>query len=388
MKPIQIWLPALRSSLSASTSRRDFERATSAWRGEQTVWLLPELTAPFRSGKDPYHALLAIPSEAVERIDVCHVGANGYIADCCALDRFPDGKVCGLLDSWLNNPGPVFVEAPTAATLLDAPRLEGNRVVYDRLVVELAPYGALPISSVQDSGEFTVSWPPEHVRFRTVSPDAESEELNGPFLPFRHEGVLLGKSQKTGRNSLWTTLEWPEPFQFLIPKGDGMDLLLALLRMRTIAKQSALDPVKARRDARQECGSYLLDGKTSRYWSEFAPLYAEGGEEAVLFRAEDHGIRAANFQELLGSAQFWHAMSEVIPIRRAWGPVGLFWALLLDRLEGGARFGACERCGRLIEGKKGKKFCGPKDNSECHAGRRAADQRKSRARRSSSGGNH
>ena len=71
-------------------------------------------------------------------------------------------------------------------------------------------------------------------------------------------------------------------------------------------------------------------------------------------------------------------LEESVPIRRAWGAVGLFWALLLDRLEARRPFVICERCGRIISGKAGKKFCGKADDAECFNGRRAVDQRRSR----------
>jgi hypothetical protein len=38
-------------------------------------------------------------------------------------------------------------------------------------------------------------------------------------------------------------------------------------------------------------------------------------------------------EELMANGRFLAAMREIATVRRAWGPLGLFWALLQDRLE-------------------------------------------------------
>jgi hypothetical protein len=71
-------------------------------------------------------------------------------------------------------------------------------------------------------------------------------------------------------------------------------------------------------------------------------------------------------------------MGRLVPIRRVWGATGLFWALLLERLEEGRPSASCRRCGRIIWGKQGKRFCSPSDDLLCFRERRAADRRNSR----------
>jgi hypothetical protein len=77
-------------------------------------------------------------------------------------------------------------------------------------------------------------------------------------------------------------------------------------------------------------------------------------------------------------------MRASIPIRRAYGAVGLFWALLIDRLEASLPYQICERCRYLLEGKrrgkKTKRMCGPHDNRRCYNERKAANMRDSRRR--------
>lgn len=61
----------------------------------------------------------------------------------------------------------------------------------------------------------------------------------------------------------------------------------------------------------------------------------------------------------------------------------LILTLLLDRLEAQRPFIVCERCGRIIHGKDGKRFCGEGDDRECFKSRRTIDQRRSRHGRAS-----
>jgi hypothetical protein len=95
----------------------------------------------------------------------------------------------------------------------------------------------------------------------------------------------------------------------------------------------------------------------------------------------DHGLKAADLLAIEGWSE---KMREPIPVRRAWGLIGLFWFLLIETLEDHLRFGSCRRCGRFLkQTTKRKVFCGPGENVGCYRDRRAATRRKSR---NSSGG--
>jgi len=48
MKPLQCWLPTLGSSSNTEKVDRDARRAFQEWRGEPTIWLLPEVEKPVR----------------------------------------------------------------------------------------------------------------------------------------------------------------------------------------------------------------------------------------------------------------------------------------------------------------------------------------------------
>jgi hypothetical protein len=150
--------------------------------------------------------------------------------------------------------------------------------------------------------------------------------------------------------------------------------------MQTIAKQNSRDVLGATTGALERAGAYVFEGYTSLRWSWFWPTYAEGKDDAVLFGAENFGVRARSLAELSKDDRFSRRMAERVLIRRAWGPLGLFWALLIDRLEEHASFHSRGRCHGIIEGKKGKAYCSQSDNPECFGHRRAADKQKSRQR--------
>lgn len=113
----------------------------------------------------------------------------------------------------------------------------------------------------------------------------------------------------------------------------------------------------------------------------FWPTVIGGGEDAVLFAAETFGFTARKMLDLTTDPGFQKHLRKRVSIRRAWGPLGLFWALLLERLESLQSFLVCERCQRPIVGKKGKRFCSSKDNPACYLKRRASDRKHSRSRR-------
>src|SRR5260370_7699963 len=80
MRPLQVWFPTFTSSLSRPAADRDMQRAFQAWRGEQVVWLLPDLSKIIRWQERPEQPgphVVALPAERLERIEVYHVGANG-----------------------------------------------------------------------------------------------------------------------------------------------------------------------------------------------------------------------------------------------------------------------------------------------------------------------
>src|SRR5262249_38264264 len=113
MRPLQLWLPLLHSTASTPARQRDQQRAFEAWRGEQTVWLIPGLEQPYRWNEDPdcLDWRLAVPAAALERVDVYHLDRHGHVYGRASQQWFPAGRVTGLLADWLNT-SPELVLAP------------------------------------------------------------------------------------------------------------------------------------------------------------------------------------------------------------------------------------------------------------------------------------
>ena len=177
-----------------------------------------------------------------------------------------------------------------------------------------------------------------------------------------------------------------------MPLLSGPDDILAQAQMAKFARQSATDLPGALRAAVVEAQPYLFRGHSTVEHTWFRPTLGQKGAKHVLFNAEDRGLIVPQsregcdenaLNEALKQEAWQKSLAEPVPIRRVWGAVGLFWSLLLDRLEGQRPFIVCERCGRIIHGKDGKRFCGESDDHECFKSRRTVDQRRSRHRRAS-----
>ena len=78
MRPLQVWLPTLSSTIASPAAGRDRQRAFGQWRGENVVWLLPDLEEIVRWKEKTPRRLMAIPSERLEKIDIYHIAENGY----------------------------------------------------------------------------------------------------------------------------------------------------------------------------------------------------------------------------------------------------------------------------------------------------------------------
>jgi hypothetical protein len=176
--------------------------------------------------------------------------------------------------------------------------------------------------------------------------------------------------------------------------------------MVAVAERSANDPAGALQEAREAAAPYLGVGVTTHELSWFMPtlialfhtineetlsVQAQGRPVEILQRdlafdlaRERFGLEARDCVQALRSGEWARKMRASIPIRRAYGAVGLFWALLIDRLEASLPYQACERCHCLLEGKrrgkKTKRVCGPPDNKACYDRRMAAKMRASRRR--------
>jgi hypothetical protein len=301
--------------------------------------------------------------------------------------------VDGLLDAWLNvhkNGGVNFVPASESITV-KAPYLNrANKIAWRRRTVAFGPGTYMPIDSVDsETREVTLKWPPNGSP-SPVSPEAESAQR---FPSKKLESDPPTVITEQGDVALHVFLRWPGRLESLMPLLSGPDDLLGQAQMAKLARQSASDLTGALRAAVVEAQPFLFRGESTVEHTWFHPTLERRGPKHVLLKAEDRGLtvpppsRRQWDQNALNEAlkqdawQKW--LAEPVPIRRVWGAVGLFWTLLLDRLDAQRPFIVCERCGRLIYGKDGKRFCGESDDSDCFRGRRTVDQRRSRYGRAS-----
>ena len=222
----------------------------------------------------------------------------------------------------------------------------------------------------------------------SVAPVVSTSSTNitgppGPLTAAKHGSVpVVTRRGNEEPRSLHTIIKWPQPLTALFPPGSGIGDLHALAIAKKIAEQSQTDMKSSLREARIQVAMYVSDGETDllRHW--FLPLYAKEGETGALFAAETRfGLSAHSLDEAVQSENWRRVLNQSVPVRRAWGATGLLWALFLERLEERRVFRNCERCGRIIHGKKGKRFCNHEDDAQCYRRRRANDRRRERDRR-------
>lgn len=378
-RPIQCWRPTLTASLGPASISRDAARAMSQWQGERTVWLLPELTDGIRwfdDPQDPSSSVLALPAEHPERVDLFYIGENGYMAG--------SGSAVGWLDAFINTSDIVFYAGPKAIEL-EMPKLEGDTVTYQTARISCEPIGTMPMK-VRSEPEGVIAeiggkWPGQSAS--TVSIDAESLERFGPLEVEECGGVsVASNSRDPNFRSLYTVYCWPDEINGLFPRGSGGDVLLHHQRMIEVAQMSAHDVDGALRIARDSSGPYLSSGLAPLGHAWFAPTIEEVGEDQAILMGARIGLNDARTYEEALSSDLWAAkMREDIAVTRAWGPIGLLWALLIDELESSRMFVGCEHCGRILRSRSGKSFCSKSDDVKCFRERRASDQRRSRRRR-------
>ena len=359
------------------------QRVFEAWKDESTVWLLPWAKKVARWTQPGYGKMVAIPSQTLEKVYVYHVSSNGYAAGQFAGERFPKGSIDSLLDAWLNyeERGQVQLVAPPKSRPFLVPVISKKGVTYREIVLEVGPRGFIPIDKInRNNKSVTLRWPPRSESYSTISPDTESELRFGPLKRADQDGTSAAVNNE-GERSLFTFLRWPLPLRDLFPAADGVDNLVAQKVMADIAAGSADNLPGALVRCQQAASLYVFEGHSNVLSTEILPMLAARGEEAALAKAEDFGIAAKSLLELSKNRAYRETLERIVPIRRAWGPQGLMFALLLSRLESGYRFLSCQRCRRIIQPTKNKRYCRAEDNPACFRQRRADDQRRSRAAR-------
>jgi hypothetical protein len=394
MKPLQIWLPAFDPEISYDDLWRDLQRAQHLWQGESTVWLLPWLREPVRWRLEDQPALseLAIPAESLNRIDIFHVGENGYLHGNERFMRFAEPQINALLKDWLNlldGTKPRGLEQCLVPEWVEfyIPKLdELPKINYVPFDIRVGPAEVLPIKSSPAEQTISFRWPPEGFPLPTISPAAESRTSADPmkpvgYLDHDHRFPIFTSDRDPKIRCLMTGLDWPEPFASIFPNGGGADSLLCLVRTKKVADKSGTDREGALREAVAQGGKFVCEGQARLRDIWLHPLINQGDTKEALFAVEGrYGLSFDTTEKACASEEFQRRMRKCVPVRRAIGVQGLFWSLLVEYLEGGLTFKTCKLCGKVIQGRKGKTYCGKADNPKCWGKRRATDRRRERAK--------
>jgi hypothetical protein len=202
----------------------------------------------------------------------------------------------------------------------------------------------------------------------------------GPLEGYEQDGLrLVSHGENPDSPGIHLVLQWDAPLQSLFPIGADSDTLLHHGKMVDIARQSAENRQDAIHKAQSAIGMYITPGWTRWdalwLWPAVGNYGPERGLEDARTKARQRNLSVQEF----GNEAWQEQLRKRVDVSRAWGPLGLFWALLVAQLEQGLRLSECENCHRRNFGKKGKRFCGPDDDPACYTQRRARDKRNERA---------
>jgi len=378
MRPMQVWVPALGNSVGLPWVRRDMQRAYEAWRDEEVMFLVPGLAEVRRwlmtlEKLEANSAVAAVPGEHPETVFVLHLSANGYLWKSL---QTPAWRIDGLLEAWLNfdvqNGRLISPPSPTMwlPSVENGVLVERDKAIrFESIVVETAAPPTVPISILdEERREIGIHWPPDERWPATVHPDAEAAD----YPPQYSDGTDRADEDGGPRGLYYW---WPPPFGFLFGLGAGLDVFKALVDMRKISAEAAKGRQAALSRARLRASDYLSEGDSTLWSAVILPTALALGPDGFTAAAwETHGIIATDLAEASKSPR----ANERVPVVRAWGGIGLLWALLIDRLESDRPFHTCELCGRLLSARR--KVCGKRDDARCYKSRRAADKRRSRAK--------
>jgi hypothetical protein len=235
-----------------------------------------------------------------------------------------------------------------------------SKIVWGKRTITFGPGSYLPTNSLNpETHETTMIWPSAGSP-SPVSPEAESARLFPSRKLASNPPTVITEQ---GDIALQVFLRWHGRLESMMPMLSGPDDMLAQAQMVKLARHSTADLAGALRAAQIEAQTYLSAGHSTVEHLWFRPTLERNGPQHILFKAEDRGLSVPPqlrqrwdedaLNEVLKQDAWKKWLAQPIPIRRAWGAVGLFWTLLLDRLEAQRSFTACDRCGRIISGKEG-----------------------------------
>jgi hypothetical protein len=269
-----------------------------------------------------------------------------------------------------------------------APLFDSNPPRWEARKVTFEPGPLMPINSFEAAeSEVILVWPPEGSP-PPISPEAESAERFPLKIAADNPDEAIFPD---GKRAIRALIKWPKPIDGLMSILSGPDDLLAQQMMEQLARYATEDHSAALIRGSELAASWMWPGDSTLELSWLRTALLDGVPHGI-FTAENKGLTVppalryealdeALLEKLLGTEEWQRVLARREPIRRVWGAVGLFWSLLLDEIEKKSGFLLCERCRRLISGKRGKRFCSASDEGNCALARRAAYKRYSRAKK-------
>jgi hypothetical protein len=367
-------MPFLHTGLWPEQAQVDRLRVLKAWRGEDVVWSHPNVWQECR-WREGDTRVLAIQGEHLERYDIYHIGENEYVWGPHLKARFPERRIVGLLDAWLGHFLSLFTQASEPEEFqLRVPdsRVECTAHVTLDLQTQPITWSAIPcrggIRAVFDalSNGDESALPPS-------SRERPLFDSNG--LP------AFAPSPGPWEHVICSYARWPIPLRPLLFPGASYDDVDANARIREIALESSTDPQGACEHALREAEPYLSAATSTVERAFLGPQRSQWNDDANAVLDEiriRYGVEANSLEELDALPQWHRIRDRPVPVWRAWGPVGLMFALLIERLsEQYSSFVQCHRCGRFIRGTKRRQFCRASDNPDCFRERQRAWKRQS-----------
>ncbi len=265
----------------------------------------------------------------------------------------------GLLDQWLNIKAiPLDTVTQPMPVTWQVPQFTTAGVVYVPQTRWLIPSNVFPVVEVDCVHNRWRLWPPQDAPV-SVSPEAEAQQYYGAKYVRDPQGFPILAAEE--EQALHGIPKFPAPFDRFFPLVADFDVCWHQQWMVHVAAHNAQDLQGALRRALALAGGYIQEGEAC--WEDIHHWPAVGddrlrGRSTTIPRPAQPSVR--------------------IPVRRVWGAIGLFWALLLDQLESRRPYQPCKWCGRLLQGRKTQ--CYPEDDPRCYANWRSTAKAQQRAR--------
>lgn len=374
---IQLWLPVLLMNPFKGSWARDIARAKRAWRDEQIIYMSPDYKDIYRfdvlvkEGNFRCKAM-AMPSETYNTIDVINIDREGnYYPP--MLHRIPQqwkGKIPHeLFKEWLDDKLPFTCspnENPTVNVPVDFSDINSGKIVFKNVPVKLETCLIPNKESGENSSEIQIKWPPENSPTKgTISFQAEMGEYCKPEEWSKDKGMLL-----------W--FKWPEPFNKMFPISGGVDSVFHYSLMKEAVKENDektisfwVDKFVSKIQVPTEL-AFILPKITEDYFSVYH------SNEALIYLQEIFNFQISNLKEINKHEEYIKQLLRPVEVPLIFSWEGYFWWELSQKLEK-TNSGICESCGKVIFGKKGKRFCSNEENPKCYKARRARDKRRERS---------